>query len=153
LIKRSSTSPAREYLVVFGAALLFAMLAGGCASTPSYYVEPQLPAEQLAVINSGSVKYSYRRVSISTIDGRELDHVHGSIRLSPGPHRLKLFVSSSGLAILFGEVELYLEAQARRTYAIGGTIEYGTAHVWITDDATKQVVAQGTQTTATTGGP
>ena len=133
--------------------LVACMLGGGCASTLSYYVEPQLPPEQLAVIKSAYVQQSYRRVSISAIDGRQLGDVEGSVRLSPGLHRLKLFVSSSGLTILFGEVELYFEAQGQRAYEIGGTIEYGTARVWVTDAATKQVIARGAEKIAATGGP
>ncbi len=66
---------------------------------------------------------------------------------------MTLFVSSSGLTILFGEVEVYLDAQAQRAYEIGGTIEDGIAHVWITDEETKQVIARGTQKIASTGGP
>jgi hypothetical protein len=123
-----------------------------CAPTSSYYVEPQSPSEQQAVIRSASVKEGYQRVSISTIDGRELEAVDGSIRVAPGMHYLKLFVSSSGLIILFGEVELRFDARARHAYEIGGTIEYGTARVWITDAETKQVIARGSQKIATTGG-
>jgi hypothetical protein len=115
-------------------------------------VEPQLPSEQLAVIKSAPVKQGYRRVSISAIDGRELEAVGSGIKLAPGLHYLKLFVSSSGVTILFGEVELHFDAHAQRAYEIGGTIEYGTARAWITDAETKQVIARGSQKIATTGG-
>lgn len=131
---------------------LLAMVTISCASTSSQYVEPQLPPAQLALIRSTAVKDSYRRVSISAIDGRELEAVDGAIRLAPGPHYLKLFVSSSGLAILFGEVELRFDAQAQHAYEIGGTTEYGVARVWITDAETKRVIARGTHKIATTGG-
>ncbi len=128
------------------------MVTISCASTSSQYVEPQLPPAQLAVIKSISVKEGYRRVSISAIDGRELDAVDGVIRLAPGPHYLKLFVSSSGLTILLGEVELRFDAQSQHAYEIGGTTEYAVARVWITDAETKRVIARGTYKIATTGG-
>ena len=131
---------------------LLAVVTAGCASTPSYYVQPQLPTERLAVIKSASVKEGYQRVSISAIDGKALEAVEGGIELAPGVHYLKLFVSSSGLTILFGEVELRLAAQAQHAYEIGGTIEYGTARVWITDAETRAVIARGTQGITTTGG-
>ncbi len=131
---------------------LLAVVAVSCVSTPSYYVEPQLSSEQLAVIELASVKEGYQRVSVSAIDGRELEAVEGSIRLAPGPHYLKLFVSFSGLTILFGEVELRFDAQAQHAYKIGGTIEYGVARVWITDAETKQVIARATRQIAATGG-
>ena len=132
--------------------LLFAVVTTGCVRAPSYYVEPQLPREQLAVIKSALVKEGYQRVLISAIDGQALETIEGSIGLAPGMHYLKLFVSSSGLIILFGEVGLQFDAQARHVYKIAGTIEYGTARVWITDENTKQVIARGTQEIATTGG-
>lgn len=128
------------------------MVTIGCASTPYYYVEPQLPPEQLAVIKSASVKEGYQRVSVSAIDGRELEAVDGGIKLAPGLHYVKLFVSSSGLTILFGEVELRFDTQARHAYEIGGTIEYGIARAWITDVETKQVITRGTREIASTGG-
>jgi hypothetical protein len=131
---------------------LFATVTIGCAFTPSYYLEAQLPPEQWAVIRSVSIKQGYQRVSISAIDGREVEVVVGSIRLAPGPHDLRLFVSSSGLTILFGEVEFRLDARAQHTYEIGGTIEHGIARVWIMNAETRQVVAQATQKIATTGG-
>ena len=131
---------------------LVAMVAVGCVSVPSYYMQPELPPEQRAIIKSASIKQSYQRVWISAIDGKELEAVKGNIELAPGLHYLKLFVSSSGLIILFGEVELRFNSQARHLYEIGGTIEHGTARVWITDTETKQVIARGSQKIATTGG-
>jgi hypothetical protein len=131
---------------------LVAMVAVGCVSAPSYYVQSELPPEQRAVIKSASIKQSYQRVWISAIDGKEVQAVEGSIELAPGLHYLKLFVSSSSLIILFGEVELRFDAQAQHAYEIGGTTEYGVARVWIADAETKQVIARGSQKIATTGG-
>lgn len=132
---------------------LVAMVAVGCVSVPSYYMQPELPPEQRAIIKSASIKQSYQRVWISAIDGKELEAVKGNIELAPGLHYLKLFVSSSGLIILFGEVELRFDAQAQHAYEIGGTIEYGVARAWIKDAETKQMIARGTQKIATIGGP
>ena len=131
--------------------MLVALAVTGCVSMSSYYVEPELPTERVAVIESASVKESYQRVSVSAIDGKELAAVEGRIRLAPGVHDLKLFISSSSLAILFGEVDLHFDARAQHVYRIGGTIQYGIARVWIADAETQQVIARAALKIANTG--
>ena len=117
------------------------------------YVAPQLSRDQAATLRSGYAVTGYNKLRLAVIDGQEVTDAEGSIVLSPGTHRLKLFVSAVGTTILFGEAEVVFEAQPGRIYQIHGEIRYGTAQVWVIDEKTNLVVGHGSQKIANTGDP
>ena len=138
------------WMIAFG--LGVTVLVSACASVLPYRA-PSLPRNQAATLQSGYVVNGYNKARLTAIDGREVLGAEGSIILSPGAHRPKLFVSAAGTTIVFGEAEVTFEAQPDRVYQIHGEIRYGTARVWVVDERTNRVAGRGSQRIAHTGGP
>lgn len=125
----------------------------GCATTLPY-AAPQLPRDQVALIKSSYVRHNNDTVSISAIDGKGLADSGGNVVILPGRHRLKLFVTTvSTMPVIFGDIFVDFEAEAGRTYALGGEIRHGTAAAWIVDEKTKEVVGKNMRKIAQTGEP
>lgn len=128
------------------------LLASACTSTLPH-TAPKLPPDQAAMLRSGYAVDGYHKARLTAIDGQEVTNAQGSIVLSPGRHRLKLFVSAAATTIVFGEAEVVFEAKPGRVYKIHGKIRYGTARVWVIDEQNNLVVSRGSEKIANTGGP
>lgn len=125
-----------------GVVLLVALAASACAGM-KFYVEPDVPSEQIALIEAPQQLVG-TRLYIRSADGERLS-LGGEprVKVLPGVHTLEVRYEFHWLgAVRYGQpISLSMNAEAGRRYRVeGAETGGGRCMAWIVDTATNEVV-------------
>jgi hypothetical protein len=117
----------------------------GCA-TQQAYSGPELPDNEIAIIEEGYMGAFEPRVVITEIDDIKRDRTAAYMSVKPGAHRLELnLVSCTGYPVIIctnlASKTLVLDAEAGQAYVVRGKFAAQKPVFWIEEEKSNRVVS------------
>jgi hypothetical protein len=126
------------------------VLITGCTTTTIIYEQPNIPLDQVALINRLTnerlvfifLYAHFQSAQIERIDGKPVP-IKSKLQLLPGQHEIAAFYRDDG-GLFFEEIDFHtnivINVEAGREYQIRGGVKEGVVRVWVEDLETKKVV-------------
>jgi hypothetical protein len=127
---------ARKIVCVVAATI--SLLTSGCGGMTQTYEGPKKAAGDVAILRTNVGELTFQTAWIDRVDDKNLVRAYSEIELLPGPHSVRIQLSSG---FLRASRTVAFEAKGGHTYRVKGLMGRAGTSAWLEDAATGEIVA------------